>query len=314
LSYLYPILSSGVQVVERNIHEELVVYQSPLLRMKIWEIRNEHQLKKDTPAPIRRWHFHQEAEFVLLLEGEIKFYVDQSIVQLGPGDVLIVGPSQLHSGRGMVNGIIHQIVCQFDLKQYLDSFAAPYSLFFSDARTPLSRLNEAVHTNQKIKEQIAGALLNIYEESQSRKVGYELAVSMHMKHIMLMLLRHCGETLKTAESGALEALRPVLTYVDNHYMDKIDLRTASQMANMSYHYVSRLFSRTLGISFTEYMNRKRIQAAERLLVTNNMNVADVGAAVGISNTSHFFETFRKVNGCSPTEFRKRLQAKQESNF
>ncbi|WP_460748520.1 helix-turn-helix domain-containing protein, partial [Micromonospora schwarzwaldensis] len=73
----------------------------------------------------------------------------------------------------------------------------------------------------------------------------------------------------------------------------IELEAVSRMAGMSYHYFSRYFKKTMGVPFTDYVNRKRIAAAERLLVTSGRSVGDIAVSVGIDNMAHFYELFRR---------------------
>lgn len=291
--------------MDGRIKQESVEYQSPLLRMKIWEIRRGRAPLPATPA--RVWHYHPEAEFVVVLEGSLELLIEEERLLLGPGDVAVVGPSQLHTSRAAVDGDVRQIVCQFDLNVYLDAFAAPYSIYFASPAQPLGRLNRILRERPALNRRIAEAVMAMYDESERKPLGYELAVSMHMKSVLLALLR-CGDgKLPEADFAALQLLKPALLYVDAHYADRVDLRTASRRANLSYHYVSRLFRKTLGMSFTQYVNRKRVQEAQRLLVVTDKNVIDVGAEVGMGNAAHFFETFKKLNGCSPSDYRRRYR-------
>ncbi len=294
--------------MERDIRVELVQYQSPLLRMKIWEIAHLAAGPVHSTAPVKQWHYHPEAEIVLFLEGSNQYFIDRTSFTLSPGEVMLVGPSQLHAGRNRTEGKIRYIVCQFDLRQYLDSFAAPYFYFFANPESPLSRLNEQIRADRSLNDSLAAAVTSIYEESQQRRVGYELAVSMHMKHIMVSLLRACLGNGEEARYRAIESLRPLLDYIEVHVSDKMDLKAASGVLNMNYHYVSRLFRKAMGVTFVDYVNGKRIQAAQRLLATSDIAVSEVGAEVGIGNAAHFFELFRRHNGCTPAEFRRRLRA------
>ncbi|MDQ6419539.1 AraC family transcriptional regulator [Paenibacillus sp. LHD-117] len=283
--------------------EELVDYQSPLLRMKIWELGYDGTtLPANRFAPRYDWHYHNEAELVLILSGQKDFCIGSKTYELNAGDVAIVGPSELHSAA-MFRKTFRQIVCQFDLELYLDFFAAPYIYFFTGMSEPLSRFNQKLREDPDLNGRIADALLRIHEENKAREPGYELAVSMHMKQIMLLLLR-CSD-ISLGNGHELEMLRPILNYVEQNYRGDIDLGTAARQANMSYSYASRLFHQTMGIKFSEYVGRKRIQAAQRLLATSDKNVIVIGAEVGIPNTAHFYRLFRKLNDCSPDQFRRR---------
>jgi YesN/AraC family two-component response regulator len=73
---------------------------------------------------------------------------------------------------------------------------------------------------------------------------------------------------------------------------------------MSYHYFSRFFKKTMGVTFLDYVNGLRVKEAERLLATTNNSVSRIAETVGIPNIAHFYEMFRKFNHLSPVEYRK----------
>ncbi|MNG23163.1 HTH-type transcriptional activator Btr [compost metagenome] len=101
-------------------------------------------------------------------------------------------------------------------------------------------------------------------------------------------------------------IRSLITYVDDHLTEKIDMVVASQIAGMSYSYFSKYFKKKMGSSFTDYVNQKRISKAERLLVTENRSVNEIAESVGIENMAHFYELFKRFNGCTPKQYLRKM--------
>jgi len=80
---------------------------------------------------------------------------------------------------------------------------------------------------------------------------------------------------------------------------------------MSYYYFVKYFKKTLGLSFTEYVNYRKVKSAERLLLTKDLSISEVSDRVGMPNMAHFYKMFKKYNECSPKQFQnKMLQWKQ----
>lgn len=75
---------------------------------------------------------------------------------------------------------------------------------------------------------------------------------------------------------------------------------------MSYTYFSKFFQKCVGVSFTDYVNRQRIRKAEQLLITKTDIVTDIAVTVGIENMAHFYELFKRYNGCTPKEYVRKL--------
>ncbi|MDG0808264.1 helix-turn-helix domain-containing protein [Cohnella rhizosphaerae] len=64
----------------------------------------------------------------------------------------------------------------------------------------------------------------------------------------------------------------------------------------------------MGISFTEYVNFRKIKTAEQLLLTRDLSVSEVGDRIGMPNMAHFYKMFKRFNHCSPKEFQRKMLA------
>ena len=75
-------------------------------------------------------------------------------------------------------------------------------------------------------------------------------------------------------------------------------------------YLSALFSRKTGSTFSDYLENLRMQKAAALLRSSRLSVAEAAAAVGYGNARYFCRLFKKHYSCTPTEYRLR-QSKEE---
>ncbi len=283
-----------------QFYNEIVHYENPFLSMKIFQCR------RNVDA-IGNWHYHKELEILLVLEGVLDVYIEEEFHSLKSGDVLLIGSSQLHRDRSYEDGNLNYIVFQFDIEQYFDQSTMPYIKYFTDTNRPLSRLNYIFTEHPEARRDIYDCVTEIYKESQTKSEGYEIAVSIFIRKIVLTLLRNDTRKLLNYKDDAdLARLKPVLDYVEQNITEKIHVEDASKFANISYYYFVKYFKKVLGMSFTEYVNYKKIKRAERILLTNNMSVAQVGEAIGMPNMAHFYKMFKKYNNCSPHEYRKKM--------
>ncbi len=93
-------------------------------------------------------------------------------------------------------------------------------------------------------------------------------------------------------------------YIDRNYMNKITLKIVADELFTNPSYLSTLFKKEIGISFTEYINGVRINHAQDLLKNTNLNLVDISAACGFDCQSYFTKIFKKKNGVTPSEYRK----------
>jgi AraC-like DNA-binding protein len=288
-----------------EVFKENIEYQNPLLCLKIWKLVN-----NGIEYPIEWvWHYHKEVEFILVQEGGLDIHTPNKVYHLKPGDSCVIGSSQLHFGRKIGNERLVYFVLHVDLQAYFDFATQTYFRKFMEIDQPLDNLNYLLRDDEIARRELARAITSIHREIEEKPEGYELAVSMHIKHLMLVLVRHDTlGVLRTRNGTNPQLLRPVLGYVEEHLSRKIELEQVSRLANMSYSYFSKYFKKVMGVSFTEYVNRKRIQKAERLLITRDMKITEVAAEVGIENMAHFYELFRRYNGCTPKEYVLKLRS------
>jgi AraC-like DNA-binding protein/mannose-6-phosphate isomerase-like protein (cupin superfamily) len=283
-----------------DIFNEKVDYENPFLSLKVFQ-------SERTSDIVGQWHFHSELEILVILEGRLDVYVEEEFYPLREGDVIVIGSSQLHRDRSYSASRLQYIVLQFDIRHFFDQSTMPYIRCFFETKSPLSRINYIFQEHPDAKRIVYDCVIEILRETQQKQVGYEIAVNLLVKKIILTLLRSDSrKQLNLRSNPDLNRLKPVLDYVEQNIEGKINVVQACKVANVSYYYFVKYFKKVIGMSFTEYVNYQKIKRAERILLTKDMSIAQVGEAIGMPNMAHFYKVFRKYNECSPNEYRKKM--------
>jgi AraC-like DNA-binding protein/ligand-binding sensor protein len=112
----------------------------------------------------------------------------------------------------------------------------------------------------------------------------------------------------TLQQGNGDSLmtRRAKDYVASHQSDPIKLEEIARTLNVSRFHFCRSFKQTTGLTFVEYLSRVRIEKAKVLLHNHNLRVSEIAYEVGFQTITHFNRIFRKLVGCSPTEYRSNL--------
>lgn len=280
---------------------EKITYENPLLSLKIWRATR-HELGQVA------WHYHPECELMLVTSGNLDIDLSDQTYSLKSGDVVILGNSQLHRDRNPV-GFLDYIVLQFDLNSFFDQSTIPYLQYFNETKVPLSAMNYVFRDNAQANEEAAECIRQILKESIEKESGYELAVNLLIKKLLLILIRNDTRGL-LADQDRVERIRlkPVLDLVESNIDSHIAVDDACRLANMSYYYFVKFFKKIMGMSFTEYVNFRKIKRAELLLLTRDLSVTEVGDQIGMANMAHFYKMFKRFNGCSPKEFQRKMLA------
>lgn len=96
-------------------------------------------------------------------------------------------------------------------------------------------------------------------------------------------------------------------YIVEHLKEDLSRKTLAGMVFLSEDYISKLFMSTTGTSIPSYVASCRMQKAQEYLRHSGMAVSRIAIEVGYSNFSYFSKTFRDYTGCTPGEYRSRIQ-------
>jgi len=108
-----------------------------------------------------------------------------------------------------------------------------------------------------------------------------------------------------------EWLATVTEYIDAHYQDRLSLDVLADVCHGSPYHLHRTFKRIKGITPIEYIQRKRIDHAIRLLTVSDRPVTEIGQDVGMPNLPYFTTLFKKRTGMTPARYRQSMRFDKE---
>lgn len=112
------------------------------------------------------------------------------------------------------------------------------------------------------------------------------------------------EEMAQKESKGTRYIDEILEYIDSHYREDISLVSIADMVGISTSYVSTIINAELGTSLVNYVNRKRIEDAKKILVREKgLPIDAVREMVGYSNVHTFMRIFKKYEGITPGKYR-----------
>ncbi len=117
------------------------------------------------------------------------------------------------------------------------------------------------------------------------------------------------QAIELRDSESKKQQRDLLTqaidFIDKHYPDEtISLDRVAREVNISPNYFSAMFSQEVGQTFVEYLTGKRISEAKRMLRQTDKRSSEIAFAVGYKDPHYFSFVFKKVSGCTPSEYRR----------
>ena len=124
------------------------------------------------------------------------------------------------------------------------------------------------------------------------------------------------ECLLLPEANSLyEKLDVAIQHINKHLDRRISVSTLADLMCITPDHFSKVFKRIVGMPPCEYIQMKRIERAQTLLLTSHMSIIEIAEKVGISNLSQFSRLFSKMVRCSPREYRlKQFNALKSKNY
>lgn len=145
----------------------------------------------------------------------------------------------------------------------------------------------------------------LIKEKNSLNQYRDLYVSALMKECITKILRFINSPNKKALTN--EKVKGILKYIEENYTSDISNSDIAKIANYHPYYLNQLILEATGKTLHQYIISLRLTAAERLLITENLSVAQIAEAVGFSSPMVFITNFKKKNNITPCNFRKEMQ-------
>lgn len=115
--------------------------------------------------------------------------------------------------------------------------------------------------------------------------------------------------LRQEQKGSVSRkIRQAIDYMRTHYADPVSVETTAQAVGISKTYLHQIFKAETGYSFSEWMQKCRMQKACELLCNTNLKIYEIAEMVGYPDSAYFSATFKKMLGVSPLQFREEGEA------
>lgn len=263
-----------------------------------------------------RLHYHKYIELLYAVDGAFEVYINGDVLQMPEGAAAIINAGELHATRRKSDK--NTLLCIKFIPEILFSseqtvtemeYAIPYVFEqFGFDRCFARDLLENTFLPQ--------AFDRIKAEHNEMAFGYELAIRAEVMRVFAWILRYWHQVQTDKEyhpaHGEAEIMRKAREYVDTHYAEAT-LRGAAEYCCLSYSYFSRLFSRCMKMSFSHYVNLKRVNQSMKELVLTDRSITEIAMAVGFSSASYYIQTFRTLKNISPNQFRKAFSQRRSED-
>ena len=248
-------------------------------------------------ASPRRISWHEQMEFLYVLEGTLICECDFREYVCHAGDVVVINPCEPHA------------VTYADRPARYHCVMVDTRLCSSPDDAAMRRFIDPI-TNRRVRfrhvlqgRERAGAILgDLIRENERGEPGYELVVKGELLRLIAHLYRY-EATEPAPRQKEQQAIAPALRYIADHYAESIPLSALAEACHMNESYFCRRFRACTGRTAVQYVNEYRLTKAKALLLTTEYSVCEIAAATGFDDSSYFTRKFKEQYSISPTAVR-----------
>ena len=300
-------MSSRDQLLPRQRQPELErdYARSAALGYEAPEIGLVRCLAHGYPTPLARWHFHDEYELHLLVATSGKAFVGDWIGPFQPGHLVLVGPRLPHNWVSV--DMPEGGVAERDLViQFLHDPIAQAAEGIPELAEVMALLERARHGIEffGLSER---AMRHWHEVKATRGVprlaaflGYLADLAACTDYRLLSSVRMQGED----DAAEADHINAILNRITQDVAQPLSAAALARELGMSESRFSRFFRRATGNTFTDFVNRIRVNRACQLLMETDRLVTHICYEVGFNNVANFNRRFLEVKGLTPTEYRR----------
>ena len=242
-------------------------------------------------------HWHTQIEMVTVLTGTLEAQVSGNNYHLCEGDVLICGINEIHSyfnstGRSMFLMI-------------KPSFIEGSSILLQNNQLK-QHLILPEQLNSETKNLIKTISANYCNEKEPHDEIYSLVFHGYAIALLGNILAKSKfeSSIQKIKLDMYDYMRHAFDYINKHcYESDLTLNRISEHVGISSCYFSRCFKLYSGHSLTDYINRKRIEKAEKLLVETEKNITEISLECGYGSLRNFNRVYKEITGKTPKEIR-----------
>ncbi|HHV59274.1 MAG TPA: AraC family transcriptional regulator [Clostridiaceae bacterium] len=251
-------------------------------------------------------HYHNSHEIIYVEEGTVLFRINDREYMVEGQSIIFISNFESHEFK----------IVKYPYKRYFILIKPDY--FHSTINEPVlasifkQRPDYFMHVIKINKDDII--LEEIREMYNEAREGGEFAVSALRSRLNLLfikLYRNYKEYFPiTNLTGTMKTVLEVQKFIDRNLKEDISLESLAKMFYTDMYYLSRVFKKVTGFTFKTYLIIQRISHAKDQLYETDKDVTRIALDSGFKNVNHFIRIFKKYEGITPYQYKKKLRGRQ----
>ena len=263
---------------------------------KIFHIRDKKDIKFE-------YHHHDFSKIVILIDGDLTYYIEGKAYILKPWDILFVNKNEIHKPVVNPNKYYERIVIWLN-PDFMAKYAQGNNDLLKCFEVAIKNNYNLLRLNMKSIEIIKNLIQDIQNCNNSNEFGSEILKESLFVQLMVLMNRLFLNSDKNRDIEDIKydkTIEGVLNYINSNLENDLSIDTIASEFFISKYYLMRKFKNQIGSSIHNYVVQKRLILA-RSLISDGLSMSSVCSRCGFNDYSSFVRAFKKVYGVSPSNY------------
>lgn len=247
-------------------------------------------------------HWHEDMEFISVIDGQMNYYINGETVLLKKDDVIMVNSGQLHYGYSN-----RKEECCFQCIIFHPSLITANKILYKKFVEPVTGSHGLNYLLFHKEETLTALLHSIYQIKAVHSSSYELeAVNLFLKlwnHIYKIVIDQYADAFQPVD-GDLQVQKQMVSYICQNYALNLSLDDIAASGGVCRSKCCQLFKKYTGQSPMDFVNAYRLECSQHLIASTSRNITEICTACGFNHLSYFTKQFHAKYGCTPRDYRK----------
>lgn len=255
---------------------------------------------KDVYSPFARIYY--------VTEGEAKIYMGNRTYTLKPNHLYLTPPFVLHTNECnscFSHYYVHFYEKAIHKESIFDTYDFPVELDATGLDLQLMQRLLGINPNRQLKQLDPSLYDNMptfsqYIADNNRMPPHSV---IETQGILLQLISKFFEAAKIKSRHTDARVTTCLQYIHENTNKDISIKQLADIACLTEDHLIRIFKKEMNITPLKYIQTKKMEKAQLLLITTEMPVRDIALELSMDNTSYFNRMFKLYMGKTPTQYR-----------
>ncbi len=256
-------------------------------------------------------HVQEFPEINIIVKGHGKHYIEENCLEVSEGDIFIIPPNVRHGylgGKGF--DVFHILIHQRFIAKHSSDFHTLECYFDLFSSEPIMRAKTKKPLHLRLSEERFAKVLSILsqmEEYPDTALASDCLARSGLTMVLIPLLCKAYSEENTENRKLLhsdECFMKAISKIHECYGEKLTVSALAKIANLSRSAFVRKFTEICNVPPSEYIVKRRIEAAENMLINTALSIGEIAFETGFYDASHLNKSFVAEKGISPNTFRK----------